>query len=66
MGRFSQAIKTLQINHENFQWRLNHQHHEETAWQLDWQSDSQYPPLLEPLYIGLESLKNHVAYINGK
>jgi len=66
LGRFSQAIKTLEINYENFQWRLNHQHHEETAWQLDWQSGNQYPPLLEPLYIGLESLKNHVAYINGK
>ncbi len=66
LGRFSQAIKTLEINQENFKWRLNHQHHEETEWQLDWQSGNQYPPLLEPLHIGLENLKNHVAYIEGK
>ena len=66
LGRLSQAIKTLEINQENFKWRLSHQHHEETEWQLDWQSGSQYPSLLEPLYIGLENIKNHVAYINGK
>ena len=66
LGRVSQAIKTLEINHDNFDWRLNHWHSEKTDWQMDWQSDSKYPPLLERLHTDIALLKNHVAYIEGK
>jgi hypothetical protein len=66
LGRLSQAIKTLEINQENFEWRLNHLHHEEKEWEIDWQRDSKYPPLLEPFYRGAANLKNHVVYIEGK
>jgi len=66
LGRLSQAIKTLEINQDNFEWRLNHMQSEEAEWQIDWQSTGKYPPLLEPLHTGIANLKNHVAYIEGK
>jgi hypothetical protein len=66
LGRITQAIKTLEINQDNFQWRLHNLHSEESEWQMDWQSSKPYPSLLEPLHLGLENLKNHLAYIEGK
>lgn len=66
LGRLSQAIKTLQINQDNFTWRLNHLHYEEIDWQIDWKSQRTHPPLLEKLHTSLENVKNHVTYIEGK
>ncbi len=66
LGRFKQAIKTLEINQVNFKWRLHHIQQEEKNWKIDWQYKNQYPPLLEPLHTSLENLQNHVVYIKGK
>lgn len=66
LGRLSQAVKTLEINQDNFQWRLHNLHPKEAEWEMDWQSSKPYPSLLEPLHLGVENLKNHTAYIEGK
>jgi hypothetical protein len=66
LGRLNQAVKTLEINQDNFQWRLHHLHPEELAWEMDWESAKPYSSLLAPLSLGIENLKNHQAYIEGK
>jgi hypothetical protein len=66
LGRINQAITTLQVNQENFEWRLNHLQLEALDWQIDWQLGHRYPPLLEPLYSDVKNLQTHITYIEGK
>jgi len=66
LGRLNQAITTLEVNRDNFSWRLNHLQHEELDWQLNWQLGDRQPPLLEPLYADIRNLQTHVTYIEGK
>lgn len=66
LGRLDQAITTLEVNQENFEWRLNHLQLEDLNWAINWQQGHRYPLLLEPLYADIKNLQTHVTYIEGK